>query len=100
MVKRYLFLLALALLSFSCSNSDIEIIEVEATVLDVSDEPGFESCEWLLFFNGSRYMPSYLPPSYRIDGYRVRAKVELLSEAASCNSSLSLIRIEQIAPAN
>jgi len=100
MIKRALLLFALALTSFSCSDSDIDIIEVEATVLDVSDEADFESCEWILFFNGNRYMPGYLPPGYRIDGYRVRAKIELLSETASCNSSLKQIRIEQIASAN
>lgn len=100
MIKKPLILIALALITFSCSDSDIDILEVEAMVQDVSDEAGFESCEWVLFFNGNRYKPSYLPPSYQEDGLRVRAKVELLTQTASCNSSLELVRIEQIAPAN
>ena len=100
MIKKACFVLMLSMALLGCSDADIDIIEVEATVLDVSNQVGFENCEWLLFFNGTRYMPSYLPPSYKLDGYRVRAKVELLTQTASCNSSLELIRIEQIAPAN
>ena len=100
MIKKSLILIALALITFSCSDSDIDILEVEAMVQDVSEEAGFESCEWVLFFNGNRYKLSYLPPSYQEDGLQVRAKIELLTETASCNGSLELIRIEQIAPAN
>ena len=100
MAKRAVLLLFLLLGSQGCSDNDIDIIEVEATVQDVRDVPGFEDCAWLLLFNGQQYKPSYLPPSYQEDGLQVRAKVELLTETASCNSSLELLRIEQIALAN
>lgn len=100
MLKKPLLISFLTLGAFSCSENDIDILEVEATIQDVRNLAGFENCEWLIFFNGKQYKPSYLPPSYAIDGLQVRAKVELLTETASCNSSLDLIRIEQITPAN
>ena len=100
MLKKLLIISFIVLSTFGCSESDIDIIEVEATILDVSNVVGFESCEWLISFNGQQFKPSYLPPSYEVDGLQVRAKVELLTETASCNSTLELIRIEQIALAN
>ncbi|WP_420388614.1 hypothetical protein [Roseivirga sp.] len=100
MIKKTVIFIFLTLAGFACSDSDIDVIEVEAVIEDVSNEAGFESCEWLISFNGTRYKPSYLPPSYQVDGLQVYAKVELLSETANCNGSLNLIRIEQISPAN
>ncbi|NVJ46685.1 MAG: hypothetical protein HWE07_06145 [Cytophagia bacterium] len=100
MTKKVFLFLFILLGSFSCSQSDIDILEVEATVQDVQQVAGLESCEWLLFFNGKQYKPSYLPLDYREDGLQVRMKIELLPEKASCNSSIDQIRIEQISLAN
>lgn len=100
MTKRAFFILFILLGSFSCSQSDIDILEVEATVQDAQNVAGLESCEWLVIFNGKQYKPSYLPLDYREDGLQVRMKIELLPETASCNSSIDLIRIEQISLAN
>lgn len=74
MAKRAFLLLFFLLGSLSCSDNDIDIVEVEATVEDVRDVPGFEDCAWLLLFNGQRYKPSYLPQAIRKTAFRLEQK--------------------------
>lgn len=103
MLKKLLFISFLYICISGCSNSDIDILEVQATIIDVRETIGLESCEWLLDIDGTLYKPSYLPPSYEVEGLRVLAKIELLNTKANCgslNNQIETIRIEQISTAN
>ncbi|GHE55341.1 hypothetical protein [Roseivirga thermotolerans] len=83
----------------ACSNSEIDIVELQGTIVDVRDIPAMAECEWVLDVNGRLYKPTYLPSNYREDGLEVIVKAELYNRQASCaflNNSIETLRIEQL----
>lgn len=97
------FVIVILFSLMSCGDDDVEIINTPGTIVDASSLLGREACGFLVRIDGVLYRPSYLNSQYEQDGLAVLLKVEFLNRLEECSTladRLSVIRIEQISPAN
>lgn len=90
-------------ITMACADDDTQIVSTPGTIVDASSLAGLEACGFLVRIDGDLYQPSYLNNEYEQDGLEVRLKIEYLNRLEDCSTlpnRLSVIRIEQISPAN
>lgn len=95
MIRKALCLVVFVFLVACGTEEDIDIQEVQATVIE--GDQNQSNCQWLININNQTYVPNYLPTDFQEDNLTVLLKVEFLSTLQSCgNTSFERLRIEQI----
>lgn len=87
--------IVLCIAVLSCSDADIDIQEVQGTIL--LGDRGMTNCPWLINIGNTTFFPTYLPPEYQQERLNVLVKVEFLNNLKNCGAStFEELRIEQI----